>query len=449
MPVLLHEASARFGLVAGAAGGQLRFCGLSPCSPASGRRFPGVDFLNGFNRIVSACRVNHPLPFLQEGMGAVDAFLLLASARRIAPEQSEFRFDRSFVKVIPVPGGVGEPFFFFDCLPRQGSPFLIMALDYNEGIKSEACRLKAAVVGGGHFGKYHVEKWARHPEVDLIAVVDPDLEAGEALVGKWGGVALSGVEKLPDDLECVSIATPAGTHGELMNYFLNRGVHVLVEKPIATDLEIARKGVQLADEKNRVLQVNHQERFFLEEAGLPGVGLGAIHSIEVNRLGPPPVNLPDCSVVLDLMIHDLDWVHAFFPGERFAVEVSEKRVRDTGFPEAVTAELKTGSGARIKLRASRDHPERRRDAFIECEKGGYSIDFIKREILGDESEHRKHREDLYGKHPFDKSDFVGKSIAHFITCIIKKRKPLVDGASGLRALETALAIEAASLSLIT
>jgi len=153
-----------------------------------------------------------------------------------------------------------------------------MALDCNEGMKSEACRLKAAVVGGGHFGKYHVEKWARHPEVDLIAVVDPDLEAGEALVGKWGGVALSGVEKLPDDLECVSIATPAGTHGELMNYFLNRGVHVLVEKPIATDLEIARKGVQLADEKNRVLQVNHQERFS-GGGGFAGGGPGC-HSFD-------------------------------------------------------------------------------------------------------------------------------------------------------------------------
>lgn len=313
-------------------------------------------------------------------------------------------------------------------------------------------RLKTIVIGGGHFGKFHVEKYARHPEVELVGVLDAAPGVAEALTARWGGVAYPTLEALPEGIDLASVATPAGTHGVLARKLLEGGMDVLVEKPVATELETARGLVDLAKARDRILQVNHQERYFLAEAGLPA-GLGKIRAARVRRLGPPPPKGSDCSVILDIVIHDLDWIRAFVPGEIVRIEVVRAVRGASGLLETVAARLEGESGIGIEVEASREHGERRREAVIETEKGRFTINFVEREVVGPDGVarypgSREEEASLYGNHPFEAEDFVGKSVAHFIHCARAGRTPLVDGVAGTRALETALALERACYSFV-
>lgn len=320
-------------------------------------------------------------------------------------------------------------------------------------IKNErgASRPRIAVLGTGHFGRFHVEKYARHPGVEWVGCLDADSEAAKRVAKDWQGRAFSSLEELPEGLDAVSIATPAGTHASLARHFLEKGTHVLVEKPLAIDLGEAEKLVELAEGRSLILQVNHQERYFLDEWGLPE-SLGAIRNIEVTRLGPPPPRGSDCSVVLDILIHDLDWIRAFLPEEEFSVRVLGGR-RENGLLEAVEAELTGARGAQVRLCGSRLSERRLRKARIVGEHGVAEVDFVERRVQSQpaslcavaQPETRSHR---YGDHPFEPSDYVGKSIAHFVQCLQTGGKPLTDGRSGLRALETTLALEAAARCIV-
>ena len=96
--------------------------------------------------------------------------------------------------------------------------------------------LRAAVVGVGHYGRCHAEKYVQHPAADLVAVVDIDSARAQAVGKEFGAAVFSDYARIFDSVDMVSVATPATTHFEIARAFLDRGVHVLVEKPIATDL---------------------------------------------------------------------------------------------------------------------------------------------------------------------------------------------------------------------
>lgn len=311
--------------------------------------------------------------------------------------------------------------------------------------------MQAIVIGGGHFGKFHTEKYALHPEVSFLGVVDSNLSAAEQLCEQWGGKAYPSLEALDTPIHLASIATPARTHFALASEVLNRGAHVLVEKPIATNLENADQLIQLAREKNRILQVNHQERYFLYEAGMPDC-LAPLKKIQVRRLGPPPPKPSDCSVILDILIHDLDWILAFQKKPPREVEVQEAHKGSSGFFETVRCRL-AFEGVEVFLEGSRNHSERRRTAHLETERGDVEINFMDRTVFhsGEKQWYPPSKEkfsELYGEHPFAREDYVGKSIAHFIHCCQTGGSPQVNGEAGRQALETTLALEAACHSFV-
>lgn len=313
--------------------------------------------------------------------------------------------------------------------------------------------LRAVVVGAGHFGKFHAGKYARLPGVELVGIIDPLPGAAAALCEQWGGRPYPSLEAMEEPFDLGSVATPAETHGALGAAILQRGGHLLVEKPIATNVADARKLIALAEEKKRVLQVNHQERYFLHEGGLPEA-LPGLKSIVVERLGPPPPRPSDCSVVLDILIHDLDWILAFLDRQPSGIEIAEAVRGGSGFIETVRAGLHFPGGVEVTLAGSRNQSERKRRAQLEGEGGAATVDFVSRTITDASGNDwyppaEKSREALYGTHPFPPEDFVGKSLAHFIHCIRTGRRPLVDGRAGLRALETTLALEAACHSFVT
>src|SRR5580698_1136722 len=181
------------------------------------------------------------------------------------------------------------------------------------GKDQEPGLLKAGVIGFGAFGRHHAGKYAALPGVALAGIADPSVDARRDALAKHGVPVSSDWRELLGNVDVVSICSPAVTHGALVRAFLNAGTHVLVEKPIATDLDEADGLIALAEIKNCVLTVGHQERFVFARTGLLDY-IDAPKRVECWRTGPWTGRGADVSVVLDLMIHDLDLVHRLIPG---------------------------------------------------------------------------------------------------------------------------------------
>src|SRR5689334_916945 len=181
--------------------------------------------------------------------------------------------------------------------------------------------LKAAVIGVGAFGRHHCTKYRAIPGVELFAVADTSPEIRHTAAAQYGVLAVADWRELLGRVDLVSVCSPAVTHAAIVEAFLKAGAHVLVEKPIATTLREADALIALAARNNRVLTVGHQERFVFARTGLLAQREVALE-VECWRKGPWTRRGADVSVVLDLMIHDLDLVHRLIPGAVEEVEAS-------------------------------------------------------------------------------------------------------------------------------
>ena len=167
--------------------------------------------------------------------------------------------------------------------------------------------LKAAVVGAGHLGTFHCRVFSELPGVELRYVVDSDLDRAQQAAGRYGGKPLAACVDILGDVDVVSVVTPTTAHHAVAAEFINAGVSVLVEKPITTTVEEADDLIALAARNGVVLQVGHIERFNPAFRAIRD----ELHSpafIESHRLSPYSSRSTDVSVVLDLMIHDLDLI---------------------------------------------------------------------------------------------------------------------------------------------
>jgi predicted dehydrogenase len=238
--------------------------------------------------------------------------------------------------------------------------------------------LKAAVIGAGAFGRHHAAKYARLPGVELTAVADVCADVRRHFQVVQGVRAIADWRDLLGQVDLVSVCSPAVTHASIVRAFLNAGAHVLVEKPIATDLDEADALIELAADTDRVLTVGHQERFVFAETGLLDF-LKRPLEIDCWRRGPWTGRGADVSVVLDLMIHDLDLVHRLLPGE---VRNTTARARAVHGLEAdeVSALLAFEQGSRVRLDASRIAPARSRGMRIIYDDGLIEVDFITRKV---------------------------------------------------------------------
>ena len=167
--------------------------------------------------------------------------------------------------------------------------------------------MKVAVIGVGHLGKEHARVYYQLPDVELVAVVDADEKQAQAIAKRWHAKALTDYRQILGEVDAVSVASPTGTHFEITRDFLNADTHVLVEKPITKEIEQAETLVRIAREKNLKLQVGHIERFNPALMEITKRNLQPVF-IETLRLSPFRFRSGDVSVVLDLMIHDIDIV---------------------------------------------------------------------------------------------------------------------------------------------
>ena len=327
--------------------------------------------------------------------------------------------------------------------------------------------LKVAVLGAGSLGKEHARIYAQLAaagQIEFVGVYDVAPEAAARVADKYRVRAFNSLAAVADASEALSVVTPTTTHYELAKSLLEKGKHVLVEKPMTPRADQAGELVQLARQHNAVLQVGHVERFNPVFAYLESVATEP-RFIEAHRLSPFPDRSTDIGVVLDLMIHDLDVVLAF-------VKSSVVSVDAVGIPvlssteDIANARLRFASGCVANLTASRVSPERMRK--IRVFSGGartsyVSLDyraqegFIYRLARQDEKESSLLKKLLASKEASIVSEFRGKRIVRepvplekeeplklelqsFVECVRAHRTPVVSGESARRALDLAFEI---------
>jgi predicted dehydrogenase len=301
----------------------------------------------------------------------------------------------------------------------------------------ESGPLKAAVIGAGVFGHHHATKYKAlekaGQEVELFAVADPSADMRAKAKAHHGCKIVADWRELLGKVDLVSVCSPAITHAEIVRAFLKAGAHVLVEKPIATTMEEAAELVALSRQVGRVLSVGHQERFVFARTGLLGLPQAPLE-ISCWRQGPWTGRGDDVSVVLDLMIHDLDLVHALVPGT--VTEVRAEGLIEYGpHADEVFALLRFAGGAIAKLETSRVANERKRGLRAVYADGVVEIDFLARTVKNTTP---------HALGALELGDPLGESVAGFVAAAQAGIDALVTPEQAAQALETALWVEQAS-----
>jgi predicted dehydrogenase len=297
-------------------------------------------------------------------------------------------------------------------------------------------KIRVALVGAGQFGRNHLRVLAECPAAELVAVVDRDLARAEQAAATYGCAAFSDVRRLAGVAEAAIVATPTTSHAEVGCALLEAGLDVLVEKPIAADLESAQRLVDTAVRAGRVLQVGHLERFNPAVLALERIKTVPLF-FEIHRLSPFTPRSLDVDVVLDLMIHDLEIVLALvgrMPEEVRAAGISVLSDR----VDIANARLAFPGGVIANLTASRVSTERVRKLRMFQPRQYISLDYTRQdaavfEVTAD-------RQIAYSRLEVQRAEPLRLELEHFLECVLTRSAPRVGGREGLRALEVALLV---------
>ncbi len=238
--------------------------------------------------------------------------------------------------------------------------------------------LQICVIGAGHLGQIHARKLAAMPDVQLVAVVDPDTPRAERLGQELSTRALSSHLELTGQIDAAIVATPARTHYRIAKELLERRVHTFVEKPLTTRLPEADHLVSLAEDRHVILQVGHIERFNAVWES-HAIDVGSPKYIEAHRLGGFSFRAADVGVVLDLMIHDIDLVLQLTNSD--VIDVDAMGLAVIGRHEDMAmARLRFANGCIAQLQASRLSPTCARSMNIFSADQFAKIDFHKHQL---------------------------------------------------------------------
>jgi predicted dehydrogenase len=301
---------------------------------------------------------------------------------------------------------------------------------------------RAAVIGAGYLGRFHAQKYAALPQVELVGVVDPDPKAGEAVARETGCRAYANYRELLGKVDAVSVVTPTPLHHRVSMDFLESGAHVLVEKPITSTVEEARELVAAASRFGRILQVGHLERFNPAILAVESM-LDRPRFVESNRLAPFKPRGTDVSVVLDLMIHDIDLIQNIVGSPVSSIDAVGASVF-TDEIDIANARIRFENGCVADATASRISMKSERKLRVFQADAYFSID-LQQKVL---THVRKGAGAMQAGVPqveineqsFDPGDALRDEIVSFLECIETGRRPVVSGEDGLRALETATRI---------
>jgi predicted dehydrogenase len=297
--------------------------------------------------------------------------------------------------------------------------------------------VRIAVVGVGHLGRHHARILAQLPGAALAGVVDVDESRAREVADRCGTEVLPGVEALPGRVDAVTIAVPTESHAAVAVPLLERGVPVLVEKPMAGSMEEATRLLDLARRRGVILAVGHTERFN-PAVDAARCHLSAPRFVEGHRLGSFSPRSLDIDVVFDLMIHDLDVVLSL-------VDSPVERIDAVGVPvltpkiDIANVRLRFESGCIANLTASRISRDRIRKIRFFQPDSYVSIDYAAQDL---EIWRLVRRQGALpaiegGKQPVETEEPLKRELRDFVDAVAAGRAPRVTGEDGCRALELA------------
>ena len=302
--------------------------------------------------------------------------------------------------------------------------------------------VRTAVIGVGYLGRFHAQKYAALPKSELVAVVDADAASRERVAAETGARAVADYREVLDAVEAVSIATPTPLHYPIARECLERGIHVLVEKPITTTLEEARSLVEVAARTGRVLQVGHLERFNAAILALAGT-LGVPRFVESHRLAPFRERGTDVNVVLDLMIHDIDLIQSLVGSPIVSIDAVGTSVFSAGL-DIANARIRYANGCVANTTASRVSMKMERklrlfqdDAYISIDLQQKVLTIVRKPPAGSDA---PRGQVVIEERSYEQGDALRHEIEAFLQSILDGTPPVVTGEDGLRALETATRI---------
>ena len=302
--------------------------------------------------------------------------------------------------------------------------------------------VRTAVIGVGYLGRFHAQKYATLPRSRLVAVVDADPEVRERVAAEVGCRAVGDFREILGEVEAVSIATPTPAHYEIARECLERGVHVLVEKPITETLDDARGLVKVAANRGRILQVGHLERFNPAIRALEGT-LGTPRFVESHRLAPFKERGTDVNVVLDLMIHDIDLIQSLVRAPIVSIDAVGTSVFSSGL-DIANARIRYANGCVANTTASRISMKMERKLRLFQDDAYVSID-LQQKVLTVVRKPPEGSGATLGQvsieeRSYEQGDALRLEIDAFLEAVCGERPPVVTGEDGLQALETALRI---------
>ena len=293
-------------------------------------------------------------------------------------------------------------------------------------------KLRAAVIGLGYLGKYHLDKYLMNKKVDVKWVIDSDINNLRLNINK-------SIKKSTDfkdiigNVDCASIVTPTVSHYQIAKLLLQSKINILLEKPMTETLYQAKKLNNLIDKKKTIMQIGHLERFNPVMERLKNE-INNPMFIEVHRLAEFNPRSTDVNVIFDLMIHDIDIILTLIKSPIKKISVFGKKII-TNTTDIANVRIEFMNSAVANLTASRISAKSERKIRIFEKNKYYSVDFLlsKMSIFSKNSD-RIFKQKEYS---YKKVDSLRKEINNFVNSCLGLEKPLVDGVNGMNALKVA------------
>ena len=317
-------------------------------------------------------------------------------------------------------------------------------------------RIRIGVIGVGNMGQHHTRILSMLKDVELVGISDVNVERGLSTASKYRVRFFEDYRDLLQFVDAVCVAVPTRLHHSVGMTCLQAGVHVLIEKPIAASIAEAESLVNAAAESQCILQVGHIERFNPAFQELSKVlKTEQLLALEAHRMSPYSDRANDVSVVLDLMIHDIDLLLELAASPVVKLTAGGSRASDSGYLDYVTATLGFANGIVATVTSSKVTHRKIRRIAAHCKNSLTEADFLNNEILI----HRQTTADYmtdYGQVLYRQDGLIEKvytsnieplhaELDHFVNCVRGGVQPSVGGEQALKALRLASLIEQMAL----
>jgi predicted dehydrogenase len=306
----------------------------------------------------------------------------------------------------------------------------------------EQNKIKVGVVGVGSLGQWHARIYSEMPDVELAGVYDADRKRAKEIAERYGSTAFKTIDELADATEALNIVVPTDKHRAVAGKIIEKGKHVLVEKPIASSTKEAEELVELAQQHGVILQVGHVERFnpVLAVVNPAKQQPRYIEALRIAEYPPPRFGLlprgTEVSVILDLMIHDLEII-------LHLVQSKVVDIRAVGVPVLSKSEdisnvrLRFENGCIANVTASRISMEKQRkirmflpDSYVSLDYQEQTGKILRKKLLGIEKK----------EIPIHKGEPLALELRAFVDCVRNRSEPVVSGEHAAEALKLAVAI---------